>query len=499
VTRAKGVPPLQERGVPPPYSTVYDIIDTSYEDTQEEYLDNEMGRKHSIQEAGDDFYSHRNSAHPTSNLPSSWLTQFRPSSAKGAEIIQTLPQPEYLRPAAGVGGLIRDDCEDENACPVEETSHPLSPPMLEDPTGEFYSSDPNLVKAFNATGLMYEVVRIDSMPDMSFVETEQRLSRRTLLRLSGLRPRDLRRVDPSLSLSTAGPDISTRENMMLINIGDVKAIVTNTSALIFKHQSFTSRRFLRLLQNRMQANFKYAMSDDFEERKLQVPFELVVGEAALISSSSPLEYDLIKSQPRLSKYVRAINRNKLSRETLEGLRTFKQKLISIESRAQAMREMLVDLLDDDEDMRRLALSKPRTTGLRTVDSTAAEEEEREREVLIEEWEMLLEYYLLRYETISSEASRLLEEARDLEETVALLISSRRLELSRIELILSICSIAVGSGAMMSGIFGMNLLSGLEVTRGVFWTVFGLIIVGVIVVGFGVLQYVKRHTGGLWDV
>eukprot|EP00466_Bigelowiella_natans_P009377 jgi/Bigna1/84350/fgenesh1_pg.131_\ len=275
--------------------------------------------------------------------------------------------------------------------------------------------------AFNATTgaagggggiLMYEVLRIDSKEDMSFTQVEQRLSRRSLLRLSGLRPRDLRRVDPSLSLSTAGPDISVREEMMLINIGSVRAVVTNSSALIFKHPSFTCRRFLRLLRNRMKANYKYAMSSDSEERKLQVPFELVVGEAALISSSSPLEFDLIKAQPLMAKYVSRLKTKMtkagVAQETLEEMRQFKQKLVTVESRAQAM------------------------------------------------------------------------EASDLEDTVSLTLSARRLELSKLELFLSICSLAVGTGAMIAGVFGMNLLNGFEVTPGVFWSVF----VGIIVGGIG---------------
>mmetsp|Transcript_4259 Transcript_4259/g.6348 ORF Transcript_4259/g.6348 Transcript_4259/m.6348 type:complete len:508 (-) Transcript_4259:11-1534(-) len=370
----------------------------------------------------------------------------------------------------------------ENA--LSESEQLFKSMVVEDPTGEFMSSDPNMLKAFNNTGLMYEVIRIDTKADMSFTQTEQRLSRRTLLRTSGLRPRDLRRVDPSLSLSTSGPDIAIRDNMLLINIGAVRAIVTNTSAIIFNHPSFPVRRFLRLLRNRIKANFKYAQSSDLDEQKLQVPFELVVGEAALISSSSPMEYDLIKLQPLLAKYVKSL-RLKLSKETLEQLREFKQKLTLIETKAEGMRSMLLDLLDDDEDMSGLALAYPEGIEI-------DKQEQEKRELVIEEWEMLLEYYLLRYETLISEAGRLLEEARDLEETVSLTLSSRRLELSRIELLLSICSLAVASGAMMAGIFGMNLLSGLELVKGVFWTVFGVIFGVEIGLAWVLIGYVRRQ-------
>ncbi|GAB5369132.1 hypothetical protein AAMO2058_001379300 [Amorphochlora amoebiformis] len=425
-----------------------------------------------------------------SSSSGSMYTLAEPSSersrAKALEVLEMLDHPALDRrsslsslPSSWLRQFVDPDTCLDDAWPLSEDA----PSLLEDAGGEIYSSDPNLIKTFNATGLQYEVVRIDSNPDMSFSEREQKLSRRSLLRLSGLRPRDLRRVDPSLSLSTGGPDISVRDNMLLMNIGEVRAIVTNDSALIFKHPSFTCRRFIRLLGNRIKANYKYAISADLEERKLQVPFELVVGEAALISCSSPLEYDLLTSQPLLAKYVKSL-RKKLTKDTLENLRQFKQKMTLVESRAQAMCSMLLDLLDDDDDMRRLALSYPRVGG--------SEEDKEKRAMMVEEWEMLLEYYLLRYETISSEASRLLEEARDLEETVSLTLSSRRLELSRVEIFLSICSLAVGCGAMFAGIFGMNLLSGLEISKGVFWGVTFGILAGASGVGWILLTYVKNQ-------
>mmetsp|Transcript_22547 Transcript_22547/g.37673 ORF Transcript_22547/g.37673 Transcript_22547/m.37673 type:complete len:754 (-) Transcript_22547:228-2489(-) len=503
----------------PSITTVYDLL--------EEFS------SHQMNDEDDDMYleafSHRLTAHPNSVDPSSWLMEMDTGAgALDQPILPMLPNEECDE--MGCRTMKVDDNNSDNNDEDVGDNHRDRHHTDDD----YYSSSWDIVNgaattpstaaiatmgdyleneeeeeeanavggvdivktAFNATTgaagggggiLMYEVLRIDSKEDMSFTQVEQRLSRRSLLRLSGLRPRDLRRVDPSLSLSTAGPDISVREEMMLINIGSVRAVVTNSSALIFKHPSFTCRRFLRLLRNRMKANYKYAMSSDSEERKLQVPFELVVGEAALISSSSPLEFDLIKAQPLMAKYVSRLKTKMtkagVAQETLEEMRQFKQKLVTVESRAQAMSSMLLDLLDDEEDMQRLALS----AHILTKDGGKGN-----KELLVEEWEMLLEYYLLRYETISSEAKRLLEEASDLEDTVSLTLSARRLELSKLELFLSICSLAVGTGAMIAGVFGMNLLNGFEVTPGVFWSVFVGIIVGGIGVAWGVISYVRRQ-------
>jgi hypothetical protein len=58
--------------------------------------------------------------------------------------------------------------------------------------------------------------------------------------------------------------------------------------------------------------------------------------------------------------------------------------------------------------------------------------------------------------LQSEAERLLAGARDLEESIGVSLSARRFEVNRLELTLSIASFAAALGAMVAGIFGMNL-------------------------------------------
>lgn len=48
------------------------------------------------------------------------------------------------------------------------------------------------------------------------------VKRRDLLRANGLQPRDLRRIDPSQSLTKTSPSITVKENVMLTNLGGVR-------------------------------------------------------------------------------------------------------------------------------------------------------------------------------------------------------------------------------------------------------------------------------------
>ena len=49
------------------------------------------------------------------------------------------------------------------------------------------------------------------------------VKRRDLLRSNGLQPRDLRRIDPSLSLTKTSPNVTVKETCILINLGGVRS------------------------------------------------------------------------------------------------------------------------------------------------------------------------------------------------------------------------------------------------------------------------------------
>ncbi|CAK0854584.1 unnamed protein product [Prorocentrum cordatum] len=88
----------------------------------------------------------------------------------------------------------------------------------------------------------------------------------------------------------------------------------------------------------------------------------------------------------------------------------------------------------------------------------------------EEWEMCFEYYLHSAEEIGLEATRQLEALEDLETSMSLSLSSRRLELEKLGIYLDVIGSGLSFGALLTGAFGMNLMSGLESRRLFFWPV-----------------------------
>lgn len=211
------------------------------------------------------------------------------------------------------------------------------------------------------------------------------------------------------------------------------------------------------------------------------PFELEVVEAALLEVTGQLDGSLLDATGRVSKLNRLLpQRLAVTADVLEELRLTKQALVELDSRAGAIRQLLLEVLDDDEDVAGMSLSRK---GLGT---TPADVEEAEDEV-----ENLLEYYLQRCETCHGEAERLLQNTRDLEESIMVSLSARRFEVNKLELMLSIATFATAVGALIAGIFGMNLRNRFEMSTGAFYSTAAGIVLGVVVLCGLIYRYTRR--------
>ncbi|KAH9327190.1 hypothetical protein KI387_007368, partial [Taxus chinensis] len=78
----------------------------------------------------------------------------------------------------------------------------------------------------------YEVIEVHP----SGVTLKKDISRRQLLKSSGLRLRDIRSVDPSLWVTNSVPSILVREQAILLNLGSLRAIAMDDNVLVFDHR-----------------------------------------------------------------------------------------------------------------------------------------------------------------------------------------------------------------------------------------------------------------------
>ncbi|XP_027160007.1 magnesium transporter MRS2-11, chloroplastic isoform X1 [Coffea eugenioides] len=328
---------------------------------------------------------------------------------------------------------------------------------------------------------VYEVVEVK----LNGMVSTRKINRRHLLKSSGLRPRDVRSVDPSLWLTNTMPSLLVREHAILLNLGSLRAIVMQESVLIFNYNRKGGKAFIDALLPRLNPkNMSGGPS---------MPFVLEVVEAALHSRIQRLEHRLMDLEPRVQSLLEVLP-NRLTADMLEQLRISKHTLVELGSRAGALKQMLLDILEDTPEIRRICIMGRNCTLNKEnsemecsvpLEKQIAEEEE-------EEIEMLLENYLQRCESCDGQAERLLDSAKEMEDSIAVNLSSRRLEVSRVELLLQVGAFCVAVGALVAGIFGMNLKSYLEEHVFAFWLTTAGIIFGAVLGFFLTYWYLRAR-------
>jgi len=479
-----------------------------------------------------------------------------------------------------------------------------------------------LLKILTGSSPIYEVIRLGPTGDCTILYVR----RRDLIKANYLQPRDLRRIDPHMALSRTlqGQTLLVKEMIMIINIGGVKILCSAEKALLFDPSSLQSRRFLEILIPKLRfgirprqklSNQQFIMNEDklhYTRHRGRQPFELEMIETTLMIATGWLDSELVSVTRRLHQTLTKLPRF-INPKNLEDLRKVKSVMVELESRADALRELLEELLDDEDELRKFNISSrpirqvnqqrrdrerldrklerekialegadeeediEKKNTMRSYDSCSkvnlgnkssnqvrkngtnqdnfiakrlenrkilkennldnnislkatdiiesedrkptdflpggkrdqfsnmTEEEllkkdyedaiedlndEKEAEKELDEIEDLLEYYLQRAVTTQAEAERSLQLARDLEESISVNLSARRFEVNRLELTLAIGSFAVASGALIAGIFGMNLKSYVENSSLGFFAVCSIILFTIFLIGFLLYRQIK---------
>ncbi|KAK7272196.1 hypothetical protein RJT34_28648 [Clitoria ternatea] len=404
----------------------------------------------------------------------------------------SVPSPAALKPVKCVGRSTEekqwsdaetvvsdsDEAADEPNDQTDRTSVPANGRLLSQRIATTSSGDS---LSLGIREPVYEVVEVKSNGTVS----TRKINRRQLLKSSGLRPRDIRSVDPSLFLTNSMPSLLVREYAILLNLGSLRAIAMKDCVLIFDYNRKGGKAFLESLLPRLNPKNNNGGPS--------MPFELEVVEAALLSRIQRLEQRLMNLEPCVQALLEALP-NRINGDILEQLRTSKQTLVELGSRAGALRQMLLDLLEDPHEIRRICimgrnctLSKGNNVMECSVPSEKQIAEEEEEEI-----EMLLENYLQRCESCHGQAERLLDSAREMEDSIAVSLSSRRLEVSRVELLLQVGTFCVAVGALVAGIFGMNLKSYLEEHMFAFWLTTAGIVLGGVIAFFLMYSYLRAR-------
>ncbi|CAM6035520.1 unnamed protein product [Sphagnum compactum] len=300
----------------------------------------------------------------------------------------------------------------------------------------------------------------------------------------GIHARDLRILDPLLSYPSA---ILGRERAIVLNLEHIKAIITAEEVLLRNPRDENVVPFVEELCRRLPVN---GVSDHLglneyegEGKELEKipPFEFRALEVALEAICSFLEARTKDLESTAHPALDALTK-KVSSRNLDQVRKMKSAMTRLTARVQKVRDELEQLLDDDDDMADLFLSRKALGAVSPAVSLAAPNWAPTSPTIgsrvsrvskastiasyahgtgtgaddVEELEMLLEAYFMQIDGTLNKLTTLREYIDDTEDYINIQLDNHRNQLIQLELVLSSATVVVAIYSLVAGIFGVNI-------------------------------------------
>jgi len=229
----------------------------------------------------------------------------------------------------------------------------------------------------------------------------------------------------------------------------------------------------------------------------ELPFEFHVLEVALEVVCSSLDLSVADLERHATPVLDELTKN-VSTRNLERVRSLKSHLTRLLARVQKVRDEIEHLLDDNEDMEHLYLTRKQVQNqqVEALMSSAASNSivlagtgvprlnssfRRSMSIAtsmhldndVEDLEMLLEAYFMQLDGIRNRILSVREYIDDTEDYVNIQLDNQRNELIQLQLTLTIVSFGIAANTYIAGAFAMNIPTSLYNTDGsLFWPFVG---------------------------
>ncbi|KAH1120504.1 hypothetical protein J1N35_003664 [Gossypium stocksii] len=291
--------------------------------------------------------------------------------------------------------------------------------------------------------------------------------------------RDLRILDPLLSYPST---ILGRDGAIVLNLEHIKAIITAEEVLLRDPSGEYVVPVVQELQRHLpvvnainQGPEAIGQIDVEAADECVSPFEFRALEVALESICSFLAARTLELEtaayPALDELTSLI-----SSRNLDRVRKLKSAMTRLTARVQKVRDALEQLLDDDDDMADLYLSRKLAASSPVSGSGAAnwyavspiigsKISKASRGSIatihgdendVEELEMLLEAYFMQIDGTLNKLTTLREYIDDTEDYINIQLDNHRNQLIQLELFLSSGSVCLSVYSLVAAIFGMNI-------------------------------------------
>lgn len=266
----------------------------------------------------------------------------------------------------------------------------------------------------------------------------QKYPRATFLKENNLFPRDLRKVDSS-SIDVVPSIMVRRGTAIVVNLLYIKAIIQRDNVKVFDTSDPSAATKLGLFMYDLEMKLKTPSS---------VPYEFKVLESILISILSYLEAELHAHVSSCGLILSELE-DRISRESLQQLLIKLKKLTSFDQRATLIRDVLEELLDNDEDLNDMYLT---TRKLYNPSEDVTD---------YSDIEMILESYYKHCDEVVQQASSLISDIKATEEIVNIILDANRNSLMLFELKVTIYTLGFTVATLVPALYGMNLKNYIE--------------------------------------
>lgn len=269
----------------------------------------------------------------------------------------------------------------------------------------------------------------------------KKLPRSAFLQSNNLFPRDLRKIDTS-NVDVA-PVIAVRKGSILVNMLFIKALVKSNRVYVFDvnqggdHNSKMQVRKLGVFMYDLESKLKIKTN---ASNNLNQAYEFKALECILVNVIAVLEGELATQLAKAKTILRDLDSD-IDRGKLKTLLVESKKLAVFYQKSALIRDVLDELLDNDDDLERMHLTNP-------SEDTA-------------ELELMLESYYKQCDELVQRAETMINDIKSTEDIVNIILDANRNSLMVFELRIAIMTLAFTVATIVPAFYGMNLKNYIE--------------------------------------
>ncbi|KAJ3397659.1 magnesium ion transporter [Lobulomyces angularis] len=239
--------------------------------------------------------------------------------------------------------------------------------------------------------------------------------------------------------SNKAPSILVREKAIIVNLGNIRALIKDDCVYIFDSPSEETHEIQSFLMHELQGNILSNSSSKY--------FELKCLEAILNTNL----HSLLKTQsvilPQIEDVLEKLNLE-VNQELLKSLLILKNEFTQFKATVDSVHRLYDNLLSNNEDLASMFLSEKANNKPRKCEDHG-------------EVELLLEHYQGSLYELSSITELTMTTIQATESLIQLSLDTQRNNLIVLDLRATLATLSISLSTFMTSIFGMNLYSGLE--------------------------------------